>query len=113
MLALTALPRVRASVAKTTAGRPGRRWWYVAGDHREALLATPHPRHGVQQALGVRMVRLREQGLDAGLLDDFPAVHHHHTRRDLGDDAEVVRDHRDGRTEALLQVSQQLENLCL
>ena len=58
-------------------------------------------------------MRLREQRLDARFLDDLAAVHHDHARRDLGDDAEVVRDHRDRRAEPLLQIREQLEDLRL
>jgi hypothetical protein len=71
------------------------------------------PRHRLEQPLGVRVVRCREQPLDRRLLDHLAGVHHDDAPRDLGDHPEVVGDHHDRGAEALLEVGEQLEDLRL
>jgi hypothetical protein len=59
------------------------------------------------------MPRVAEQLPHRSPLDNLSAVHHQHARGDFGDDAEVVRDEQDREAESLLQVGEQLEDLCL
>ena len=70
-------------------------------------------RDRADQALGVGMARVREQRLDARLLDDLPGIHHDDALRHLGDDAHRVRDQHDRHAEALLQLAEQVEDLRL
>ena len=59
------------------------------------------------------MLRIGEQVVDIGALDDLAGIHHQHLVGDLGDDAEIVGDDQDRHAEPLLQVAQQVEDLGL
>ena len=113
MLGDASVPRVRTAVVEAAAARPRRRWWNGAGNGSESLALLADLRHRAEQAFGVRMMRAREQLIDRRVLDDLAAVHHDDTRHRFGDDTEIVRDEKNGSTEAMLQVAQQLENLRL
>jgi len=113
MFGCAPVPRVLTPIVKATATRPRRRWWDRARDRRETLAFVTDLRHRVEQAFGVRMMRGGEQLVHRRLLDDLAAVHHDHTRHGFRDNAEVVRDQQDRRSELLLQVAQELENLRL
>ena len=54
-----------------------------------------------------------EEGVDRRLLDDPAAVHDDDVVGELGDDAEVVRDHDDRHVELLLQLVHQAQDLRL
>src|SRR5690348_1616556 len=99
MLRLTALPRVRATIAEATALRPGRRRGNGARNRREAVLLPPDARHRAEQPLGVGMVRAREQVGRGRFLDDLAGIHHDDARAVLRDHAEIVRDEEYGRPE--------------
>ena len=72
-----------------------------------------HLRQGVEQCLGVRVPRTREQSARIRVLDDPAAIHHGNALGAPGDDAEVVRhqDHRHPQLRA--QVVDELKNLAL
>ena len=59
------------------------------------------------------MLRIGEQVVDVGALDDPAGIHHQHLVGDLGDDAEIMGDDQDRHAEPLLQVAQQVEDLGL
>ena len=69
--------------------------------------------HRADQALGVRVERLAEQGPHVGLLDDLARVHHRDPVAHLGDDAEVVGDEDDGRARLALEAPHQVQDLRL
>ena len=59
------------------------------------------------------MPRVAKEIVHGRLLDDPSGVHHRHTVRHFGDDAEVVGDQKQRKLEARFQIAQQVENLRL
>ena len=70
-------------------------------------------RHGVQQRLEIGMGRLLEDVVQAAGLDDLAAVHDDDVVGDVGDHAEIVRDHQQRHAQFLLQVLHQAKDLGL
>src|ERR1035437_8586213 len=68
---------------------------------------------GTEQAEGVRMVRLVEDGAGVRALYPAPRVHHQNVVRDGGDDAEIVGDHDHGHAHLALHALEQLHQLRL
>ena len=101
-----------ARVERAARRRPQQRR-RLAGDLLQALLDHVHPRQRAEQPPRVRHLRPVEELVDARALDDAAAVHDEHLARELGDDAEVVRDHDDRHVELALQVLHQVEDLRL
>ena len=66
-----------------------------------------------KQADRIGMLRIGEQVVDVGALDDAAGIHHQHLVGDLGDDAEIMGDDQDRHAEPLLQVAQEVEDLGL
>jgi hypothetical protein len=70
-------------------------------------------RNAVEQAARVGLAWRSEDRVDRALFDDVAGIHHQHALRELGDDAEVVRDQYDRHAEFALQSQQQIEDLRL
>src|ERR1041384_7867390 len=70
-------------------------------------------RNRIHQAAGIRVERPGEELADRRFLHFAPGVHHDDALGNLGDHAEVVRDHDHRRAEAALQPADQLEDLRL
>ena len=66
-----------------------------------------------EQALRVGMALAFEQRIDRRRLDHAAGIHDHHVLRDLGDDAEIVRDEHHAHPELGLQAAQQVQHLRL
>src|ERR1051325_1030500 len=90
MLVFGTIPRVATALEETTALRPVGRRRYRPGNDVEPLGVVADVRHRAHQALGVRMMRPREQLVDVRLLDYLSRVHDDHALCHFGDDAEVV-----------------------
>ena len=54
-----------------------------------------------------------EQRPHGSLLDDPPGIHHGNAIGGVSDDAEVVRDEQQRKAEVVLELTQQVEDLCL
>ena len=52
-----------------------------------------------------------EQRLRGGVLHDLTQIHHVHHVAQLGNDAQIVRDHQNGRIEFLLELTHQVQDL--
>src|SRR5881275_336718 len=113
MLGGAAVPRVWTAVVKATATRPARRWWHGTRNGAQPVARLAEPRHGGEEALGIRVMGVGEERLDRRLFDDLTAIHNEHPRDRLGDDAEIVRDEQDGGPEAPLQLLEELQDLRL
>src|SRR5688572_13862724 len=85
VLSLTQIPRVGAAVAKAASVGPVRRCGNGSRNHVESLELASDVRHREHESLGVRMVRLREELVDARFLHYLARVHHDHARGGLGD----------------------------
>src|SRR5205809_5984333 len=94
MLALGEIPRVRAALSESTPVWPVGRRRDRSRNHVQSLLVVTDVGHRVHQALGVGMMRSREELVDSGLFDYLARVHHNDTRRRLRNYAEVVGDHQ-------------------
>ena len=70
-------------------------------------------RNGGQQSLGVGMHRLCEQLVGTGELQALAKVHNHDVIRDVLDNAQVMGHEHIGQAHVILQVHQQVEDLCL
>ena len=95
-LAAAAVERVRGSAGGTGSRRRAEQRRRLAPDLRQALELDVEPRQRAEQAPGVRVQRLLEQRVDRRVLGDAGRVHDDDVVRDLGDDAEVVRDQDHG-----------------
>src|SRR5438309_166447 len=84
-----------------------------AGDGDEGVPLLAAADRGVHQPFRVGMRGPAEQLANGRLLHDAAGVHDGGVVRDLGGDAEVVRDEDDGETEALLEIAQEPEDLRL
>src|SRR5262249_34796218 len=70
-------------------------------------------RYRADEATRIGMARRAEQRRDGRLLYLAACIHHHHALGDFGHHAEVMGDKDDGRTEALLEVGHETEDLRL
>ena len=68
---------------------------------------------GVQQAPGVGMARIFEDGARVGVFDDFAEVHHRDIIGHAGDDTEVVGDEHDRHADVGLEMAHQVQDLSL
>ncbi|MNI56483.1 hypothetical protein D3C73_1114900 [compost metagenome] len=59
------------------------------------------------------MQRLAVEASDIRLFDDLPGIHYDHPVAHLGNDAKIMRNHQNGHALALLQITHQIEDLCL
>ena len=59
------------------------------------------------------MERLRVQRVRRRLLHDAAQIHHSDDIGDMTNDGQVVRDHHIGQSQPVLQLLQQVDNLCL
>ena len=94
----------------------GRQVHQIGDDSRddfEPILDQPQHGHRGGQALRVGMKGLVEQRQYGGLLDDASGIHHRHTIRHLGDDAQVVRDQDDAGVTGAAHLPHQIEDLGL
>ncbi len=104
----------RTTIGEGAAGRQIGKLRDCAGD---CLQPRPLPRTesraGPKQPLRIGMPHAGEHGVSRPALDDRAAIHHHHARDVLGDDAEIVRN-QDHRHAALRdKVGDQVEDLPL
>ena len=104
------------SVQRGWNGQPGGGW---SSDGGEPSIGTQRVeplldrRHRLEQAPRVRVLRRVEDLARGPVLHRAAGVHHHHVRRRLGDDAEVVRDQDHADVELALDAVDQLEDLRL
>ncbi len=70
-------------------------------------------RRGPDEALGIGVTRLQEDGLDGSLLHFAAGVHDRDPIGCLGNDAEIVRNQDERETEPVPEIEQQIENLSL
>ena len=111
---LVRLAHERAARVERAARRPVDQRRRAALDRHELLAARRvEPRDRAQQAPRVGVLRRREELLRRRELDHPAGVHHRDLVRDLGDDAEVVRDHDHGGPGLGLQALDQLQDLRL
>ena len=103
----------RAAVVELAAGGELQRVGHVAGDRLEALLAGARLGQGGEQALGVGVARVLEQGPHVGLLDDLGGVHDRDLVGHFGDHPEVVGDEPDRHADLLLEAAEDVEDLGL
>ena len=68
---------------------------------------------GLEQANGIGMPGVLEDGAHIRVFHLFPCVHHHHVPGDLGDNAQIVGDEDDGGLGLFLQARHELEDLGL
>src|SRR6266540_548611 len=108
-----AVDRERAAWMKATAGHGIHRIGHEAFDRRQPLLLEIESWNRSEQADRIRVLRLREQRLDARMLDDAPGVHDRYLVGELGDDAQIVRDQDDRRARFLAQRAHEVEDLRL
>src|SRR5438045_7654403 len=99
MLALAEIPGIGTPLTEAAAAGPIGRSGNCSGNHIETLALVADLWHRVHQSFSVGMMRGGEEPLDLRFLHDFSRVHHDHSRRRLGDDAEIVGDHQDGAVE--------------
>ena len=104
---------VRAARMEAAAARRVEQRRRLALDLDEPLDVDVEPRQRAEQAPRVRHVRALEEPLDRRLLDHLGRVHDDDLVGDLGDDAEVVRDHDDRAPELLLELVHQRQDLRL
>ena len=78
----------------------------LAGLHVEA-------RHRMQQRLQIGMLRVGGNVVQVARLDHLAAIHHDHVVGDVGDHAEIVRDHQQRHAELFLQVLHEAQDLGL
>ena len=79
--------------------------------YQAAFLA--HLWDGVQQAPGVGMARIFEDGARVGIFDDFAQVHYCDIIGHAGDDAEVVGDEHNRHADVGLEMAHQVQDLGL
>ena len=70
-------------------------------------------RCGLDQLLRIRFARVAVQGFGRSKLDDLAVVHDRHHIGHKLDDAQIVADEDIRQSARLLQVIQQIQNLCL
>src|ERR1022692_4717922 len=104
---------VRAARVEGAAGWQPDQAGRLAGDRPEPVTGRGAVRDRLEQALGVRVVRLVEDVVLAGLLRGPAGIHDHHVVGDVRDDPEVMSDHDERRVGLLLQAEQQVEDLRL
>src|SRR3954465_10992055 len=85
MLALTALPRIHAPLAKATTEWPCRRRRDCSRNCGETLLGSADLGHRAEQAFGVRMMCAAEELSRRRFFHHFTRIHHDHARAVLGD----------------------------
>ena len=113
------LRRVPAAGMEPASARRVDRAWHLALEDDALAARSLVPlvrfdhRDRRQQSLGVGMDRTRVEVVDGGDLDDDAEVHHGDAVGDVADDPEVVRDEDIGEVEVLLQVVEQVDDLCL
>ncbi len=101
-----------ARMERAAAGHVGRRR-RLAGNGIEPVARHIDARRAAEQGRRVGMARMGEDVADRPGLDDAPAIHHRHAVRDLGDDAEIVRDQHDGGARLPLAPGQERQHLRL
>jgi len=70
-------------------------------------------RDGVQQGLGIRVLRVVEDVAHAPAFDGYAVFHDQHVVADVVDHAQVVGDEQAGQAQALFEVVEQFEDLRL
>ena len=69
--------------------------------------------HGTSIILGIRVLRVTKQFLRLGKFDQLTQIHHRYPVADMVDDAQVVGHKQISQVQFLLQLLQQIYNLCL
>ena len=110
-----AIVHERAAVGEDAPGDRCPELWEESRDGVQppGVLADAATRDAAQQADGVRMARVLEDGLDGPFLDEAPPVQHADPVAHLRDHAEVVADEENGRVQLRLQVRDEIEHLRL
>src|SRR5574340_326537 len=70
-------------------------------------------RHRAHQRLGIGVTRGAQYVGRRAVFDDAPEVHHRHLVRQIFDHREIMSDEKVGEAKFVLQVLQQIKNLCL
>ena len=89
-----------------------RRDFAVIKTARLTVLGICH-RHGGQQTLGIRMLRLIKDRLARSELDNLAEVHHRHAVGNALDDRHIMRDEYPGYARLLLEIHHQIHHLRL
>ena len=72
-----------------------------------------HLRRGLEENIGVRVARLFIQLFGITNLNDAAQVHNDYTVRNVFYNAQVVGDKQHGQIKFVLQINQQIDDLCL
>src|SRR5688572_1905549 len=104
---------VRAAGMEVTTRRRRERRGYLAHNWLELRLARIETRHLLEQRLGIRVVRPREDLLGARRFDDAAKVHDDHPVGEMLHHAEVVADEEVGEAEIAAQLHEEIEDLRL
>ena len=86
---------------------------HVVGDGRQSAARRVEARTTRQQALRVRVLRVREDVPHAVVFDQLASIHDGHFVGDLGDHTEVVRDEQNRHATLIAQLADQREDLSL
>lgn len=105
------LHRVRAACPKAATGLDLNRAWRFA--FKKALLSVEtvflQCRHRREQRTGIRVLRIEEQLLVLGHLNNAPQIHDQHARAGTADQCEIVGDEDAGVFVSLLQIFEQIK----
>jgi hypothetical protein len=89
------------------------RAWQIAGESGTTLALPGQARDCGNEALRVRMARVREQTFNTRLLDYPAQVHHSHPLAQVTDNCHIVGDEQDRQVELLSKHVEQLQDGCL
>ena len=102
-----------AGVKPAARGRVGRAGQVASEQQALALAVWFGQGYCRQQGLGVGVARRGKQGLRVGELNHTPEIHHRDLGGDVLDHRQVVGNKDIGQAKLLLQVLQEVQNLCL
>src|ERR1700739_1369142 len=114
LLAPAAIEHERApGMEAASAGWIDRARHVALQDHRGGHSPGLRYRHSGKQSLGVGMLRRGEDLLPGRHLDDLAEIHDRDTVGHVLDNGQIVADEEQREAELLLQVLEQVDNLCL
>ena len=111
---------IKVAATSIGSGLPGSNLWFEnvsfgsegrAVDGGEALFVLTESGDAIEQGLGVGVLRGAEDLLHRPLFDEVAVEHDEDAVGEVGDDAEVVGDEKDGHAKLFLEVAEEVEDL--